>query len=425
MAAILLLVVVLGLAVWAYQGYQLYRSVKVVSYQISGVVASDWEEIPIPGMPGEIPFPKKILIDFEVVVENPTSASFEVRHATYDVYVEDIYLGEGSRSPIVITPGTNRLTFSLETRTEKLLTALSKLIYEAVREGRDYVDIDVEVRGILRIPIKLFNLIEVPGWTATLPYQIRETYRVSIPLPRPPSPPSGVIEEVSYTPRHPSPGESVRLEALIRNAGGMKAKFFVLIKVFDRDTGAPILPEWKSQLIELEPGEGIAVAHSFKVPKRPIVVEVDLYLLPLVLQDKKTVEISPQAPPGEALGRIERASVEVEGGVPMPGNKTVVSITASNVGGAEGKFFVLVEVFDNSTGTPTPALPEWKSGTVTLKPGERAELSYQFTIPKPRNPGVLHLIIEVKLYHVAVPPELHDKKTLEIGPIATLKPQSP
>jgi len=195
------MVLLLGVVVWAYQGYQVYRSVKVVDCRISNVVFDEWETIPVPGVPVPIPFPKKVTVDFEVVLENPSGASVEVSLVTYDVYIEETYLGTGGKRGVVVVPGANRLTFSLGTGTERLLTVLGRLIYEAISRGLRYIDADVEVRGVVRLPVKLFGVIEVGSLAVTIPYSIRETYRVWIrrpgqPSPNPPVPPGtsrGVI----------------------------------------------------------------------------------------------------------------------------------------------------------------------------------------------------------------------------------------
>ena len=285
-----LLILLVGLGIWAYQGYQVYKNTRIIDCRISNILPSDWSIISIPSIPIRIPFPKKILIDFEIILENPSSASFEIRDVIYDVYVKDTYLGQGSRSSIIIIPGRNRLTFSFETRTEKLLVVLGKIIYEAIKRESYYILLDIEIKGVIRIPIKLFNIIEVPGWTITLPYQIRETHGISIPLPK------GVIEHATYAPSSPSPGDTIMLKVSVHNKGGIKGTFFILVKVLDKVTGIPIIPEWKSHLLELEPCERATLVHTFKMHISAIIVEIDLYLLPLVLQDRTTLEIFPSYP---------------------------------------------------------------------------------------------------------------------------------
>lgn len=198
-AAIFLLIILGGLGVYAYQAMSVAGNIKVVDVSLRSL------DLDVNWVAG-VPVPKEARLTIDVTVHNPTGYSVEVDEIRYEVYIEETFLGEGSRREVIITPGVKHLHFPLTISAGDALKVFKEVLEEATESGFKDVSIDYEIKGFIKAPIKLFNIFDV-GIKASIPFEYEGSYLIHVPLPpiSPPSWPPAPSPSPTPSPTVPSP----------------------------------------------------------------------------------------------------------------------------------------------------------------------------------------------------------------------------
>ncbi|MET1159799.1 MAG: hypothetical protein ABWW65_02450 [Thermoprotei archaeon] len=112
-----------------------------------------------------------VSICFKLVINNTGLIDVEIEKIYYRVYVENDFLGEGSREDLVLKRGSTTYDFCLKTTPTDAIKALLRIIV-----GRGRANITIE--GYIRTPIKGFDYIKL--WTVKVPYRV--TREIAIEL---------------------------------------------------------------------------------------------------------------------------------------------------------------------------------------------------------------------------------------------------
>jgi len=181
-AIILLVILILGICTFIYQAYSIARSISVVNSEMKSLqINIDWSYTPYP--PYIIPIIRYVILTISLIIRNPTDFSIEIESIHYKVYIEGIYVGEGSKGKFMIMPGSQKISFSLSTSTGELSNVLKKLINSAIKNGFRNITIRYKIEGTINIPIKLFNIIKLPI-RVVVPFDLHGTYTYVLKIPK-------------------------------------------------------------------------------------------------------------------------------------------------------------------------------------------------------------------------------------------------
>lgn len=114
------------------------------------------------------PLKNKVLICFQVEVNNTGYIDVAIEKLYYEVYIDNEYLGEGYKENIVVTRGVNQINICLEVAPSDALKIM------VLRSLANDEKVNVTIKGYIDIPIKSFGYIKL--WTLELPYE--ETFYV-------------------------------------------------------------------------------------------------------------------------------------------------------------------------------------------------------------------------------------------------------
>jgi len=129
--------------------------------------------------------PTKIRIDLGVIVRNPTQYTLDIERMTYTIFIQGKHFGEGSSRDIVVPGGRAvPIPISLEVSVVSVISA----VVDALRSG----GFEVEVSGIVDVPIKFFGIIKL--FTISKPYSVKRLSTWSETPTQPPvTPPSPTV----------------------------------------------------------------------------------------------------------------------------------------------------------------------------------------------------------------------------------------
>jgi LEA14-like dessication related protein len=122
-----------------------------------------------------------IVVVFDVQLNNPTGGTIDVDRITYQLHLEDEFIGEGEKRDFDVTPGSQRLQFEVTFNLYDLPAPIQELFYGSGATLR--------IEGEITVPIKLFgvwNYTEV-----TVPYDHEE--EVSSETDPPDNPPPNPV----------------------------------------------------------------------------------------------------------------------------------------------------------------------------------------------------------------------------------------
>lgn len=139
--------------------YSIYKSMEIIETKIVDFNVEGW------------PIPVGATITFRVTVNNPTEHSVTIEKLYYEIYVEDTFLASGSKEYITIFPGQAHINLDVHVTTQDALRTLAIIISEGGKE------IHWKIRGVVRIPIKLFNMVKIAS--IDIPYEAKGTYSLS------------------------------------------------------------------------------------------------------------------------------------------------------------------------------------------------------------------------------------------------------
>jgi len=137
----------------------IYKSMEIIETKIVDFNIEGW------------PIPVGATITFRVTVNNPTEHSVTIEKLYYEIYVEDTFLASGSKEYITIFPGQTHINLDVHVTTQDALRTLAIIISEGGKE------IHWKIRGVVRIPIKLFNMVKIAS--IDIPYETKGTYSLS------------------------------------------------------------------------------------------------------------------------------------------------------------------------------------------------------------------------------------------------------
>jgi hypothetical protein len=107
-------------------------------------------------------------ISFILTLNNPTNTELRIDQVTYDVHIENDYLGSGIRKDLTIGPGSSDHSFSFHFNIFDLSTV--------VRNQLLSLSITIYISGSVTVPIKLFNILKVSE--VTVDYELTEDVSV-------------------------------------------------------------------------------------------------------------------------------------------------------------------------------------------------------------------------------------------------------
>jgi LEA14-like dessication related protein len=129
------------------------------------------------------------LVTFELTLHNPTGGSIEVDRLTYDLFLEDDFIGDGEKSDFKVEPGSQRLDFQVTFNAYELSTPAQELFFSSTAK--------LTIDGEVTVPIKLFGVWRYTE--VTVPYEHEEQVSSGTEPPDNP-PPNPVLLEGVYRP---------------------------------------------------------------------------------------------------------------------------------------------------------------------------------------------------------------------------------
>ncbi|MBC7113947.1 MAG: LEA type 2 family protein, partial [Candidatus Methanomethyliales bacterium] len=135
-----ILILIIG---FGFYGYQLYTAMEQIKVTKASLASFDLQGFPIPS---------KILLQVDLYVRNPTSASIELDKLSYRVYINDKFAAEGTKYSILIPANSiTPLRIPVEITTSDILNLIASLVKE------DKKNINLDIKGVMDVPIKLFG----------------------------------------------------------------------------------------------------------------------------------------------------------------------------------------------------------------------------------------------------------------------------
>jgi len=116
------------------------------------------------------PVPTKIDLDIRLKIHNPVDYTITVDKLTYDIYINNRFVGQGVKQNLVIHGnGESIITIPVSVTSADIVTA----IVEVLKTGT----IQVMVKGAIEVPVRWFGIIRV--FTLTAPYQFTKNVHIS------------------------------------------------------------------------------------------------------------------------------------------------------------------------------------------------------------------------------------------------------
>ncbi len=163
--------------------------------------------------------PTGIKLNLELLVQNPTSYTLDIERLTYNIYVEDRLLGEGTLQHLVIPAhSTHPIPVTLEISAADAIS----LLIDYIRSG----GLRIKISGMIDVPIKLFGVMKF--FTVSAPYTVERQLTVSgiyIPTSLTLDTPPSVVEE----------GDVVVFTGRLIRADTGEPIANALIKIYDSD----------------------------------------------------------------------------------------------------------------------------------------------------------------------------------------------
>lgn len=108
-------------------------------------------------------------VTFTLTLENPTSTNIEIEKITYNIYVEEEYLGFGEKTLFSIEPGTKKYTFTFQFSIYDLSDSVRQLFLQS--------SATLKITGEVTVPVKFFGVWKF--MEVTTPYELYEEISVS------------------------------------------------------------------------------------------------------------------------------------------------------------------------------------------------------------------------------------------------------
>ncbi|MEM2922444.1 MAG: LEA type 2 family protein, partial [Candidatus Bathyarchaeia archaeon] len=212
-AALAILLVGLG-----FHGYQLYSAARGIELTRVSIASFELKGRPIPTY---------IFLQLDLYLRNPTSTYIELERLSYKIYINDRFAAEGEKEHIFIPASSETpVRLPVEIATSDILNLVISLLREGGR------NLDVEVKGLMHIPIKLFGAVR--AFTVSMPFQATQTYTIPSTLAPPATPTPPTTPPGPYTPPAASGHTDLHYDQSIKTAEvdrpNVKLKLYLIVK---------------------------------------------------------------------------------------------------------------------------------------------------------------------------------------------------
>jgi len=154
---IITIIIIAGVIIHLFLVYEAAKSLEITGKKITGLYPT-YRKI------------DEYEVKFALTFKNPKSTPIEVEYLHYKVYIEDEFVGEGSKPQFRIEKGVSNHTFSLTFSALNLTASTKNLLL--------YGSVNVTVKGETIVPAKFLGIFT---WKyIKIPYTIHD--RISISL---------------------------------------------------------------------------------------------------------------------------------------------------------------------------------------------------------------------------------------------------
>ena len=143
------IILILGVAVYLIIAYQTAKSISIVEKKITGVYPLSLDNYEV---------------RFSLTLKNPKNFDIEIDYISYNIYVENEFVGKGVKSSFFIENGIHEYDFSAIFSIKNTSKATQQLIMKN--------DANVKIKGEILIPAKFLGLFT---WKhIKIPYEINK-----------------------------------------------------------------------------------------------------------------------------------------------------------------------------------------------------------------------------------------------------------
>ena len=154
---IITMVIIVGVVMHLILVYTAANSLKIKDGRIVGIYP-------------RYPKPDEYEVKFMLTIYNPKTTDIEIDYISYDVYIENEFIGSGEKPRFVIGHGIHNYTFIFSFSLSNLSSASSSLLLSGG-------EVNVDIKGDVIIPAKFLGLFT---WRyIKLPYEIEEKVKIA------------------------------------------------------------------------------------------------------------------------------------------------------------------------------------------------------------------------------------------------------
>ena len=130
------------------------------------------------------------VVTFEIDLRNPTGSTLEVDLLTYDLFLEDEFIGEGEKAAFEVGSGSQTLEFQVTFNAYDLPAPVQELFFSST--------VKLTIEGEVTVPIKLFGVWDYTR--VTVPYEHEEQVSSGTEPPDNPPPTPVLLAPPTYRP---------------------------------------------------------------------------------------------------------------------------------------------------------------------------------------------------------------------------------
>ncbi|MCD6222369.1 MAG: LEA type 2 family protein [Thermoplasmata archaeon] len=146
---IITIVLILGVAIYLVMVYDAAKSIRIVDKRIKSVYPSKIDEYDV---------------KFSLTLKNPKNFDIEIDYISYNIYVENEFVGKGIKPHFYIESGTKKYDFDATFSVKGLSESAKNLL---IKGGAN-----IKIKGVVMIPAKFLGLFT---WKhIKIPYEINE-----------------------------------------------------------------------------------------------------------------------------------------------------------------------------------------------------------------------------------------------------------
>ena len=150
-------IVLAGVVIHLFMVYEAAKSIEIVDKKIIGIYPKYLK-------------PDEYEVKFSLALKNPKRTEIEIDYISYEVYIEDEFVGKGEKPRFIIQHGMKNYTFLLSFNILNLTTPTKNLLLNG--------GVNIIIKGEVIIPAKFLGLFT---WRyIKLPYTIHDIISVSL-----------------------------------------------------------------------------------------------------------------------------------------------------------------------------------------------------------------------------------------------------